>query len=166
MKQHIVRIVLGLVIVVVFVGHAARFYNIGLITQLDNIIYDTRLRLTMPGTVDERVVILDIDEKSLGKLGRWPWSRDKLAGLIDKLFSEYGVAIIGFDVVFAEADDGNALALELHEYLFGLVHDQRKDIRDDRRRQFRIEGVAAFGVAKRVSNPPGHRRLVPGACRR
>ena len=33
----------------------------------------------MPGGVDPRVVILDIDEKSLGEIGRWPWSRDLMA---------------------------------------------------------------------------------------
>lgn len=104
MKQHIVRIVLGLIIVVVFIGHAARFYNIGLVTQLDNIIYDTRLRLTMPGGVDDRIVILDIDEKSLQDVARWPWPRDVMARIIDKLFDEYKLGIVGFDVVFAESD--------------------------------------------------------------
>ncbi|MGH8746149.1 MAG: CHASE2 domain-containing protein, partial [Burkholderiales bacterium] len=70
MKQHIVRIAIGLAIMLFFAGHAARFYNIGLITQLDNIIYDARMRLTMPKTVDPRIVILDIDEKSLQQVGR------------------------------------------------------------------------------------------------
>lgn len=104
MKQHIVRIAIGLVITLFFAGHAARFYNVGLIAQLDNIIYDARMRLTMPNTVDPRIVILDIDEKSLQQVGRWPWPRDVMAHLIDKLFDEYGVALVGFDVVFAEAD--------------------------------------------------------------
>ncbi len=87
-----------------FVGHAARFYNIGLITQLDNIIYDARMRLTMPDKVDPRIVILDIDEKSLQQVARWPWPRDIMARLIDKLFDKYKVALVGFDVVFAEPD--------------------------------------------------------------
>ena len=87
-----------------FAGHAARFYNVGLITQLDNIIYDARMRLTMPKTVDPRVVVLDIDEKSLQQVGRWPWPRDVMARLVDKLFDQYGVTLVGFDVVFAEAD--------------------------------------------------------------
>jgi len=104
LKQHIVRIVLGLVVVLVFVGHSARFYNIGLVTQLDNIIYDTRLRLTMPGGVDDRVVILDIDEKSLQDVARWPWPRDVMARVMDKLFNDYKLGIVGFDVVFAESD--------------------------------------------------------------
>ena len=65
MKQHIVRICLGLLVVLLFIGHAAKFYQVGFISQLDNIIYDARLRFTMPGGVDDRIVILDIDEKSL-----------------------------------------------------------------------------------------------------
>ena len=95
----------------VFVGHAATFYKIGFITRLENIIYDYRLRLTMPGTVDDRVVILDIDERSLDPraLGRWPWSRDKIVGLLQKLFDKYGVVLIGFDVVFAEPDESSGL---------------------------------------------------------
>jgi len=104
LKQHIVRIAIGLVIVLLFIGHVARFYQIGFITQVENIIYDTRLRLTMPGGVDDRVVILDIDEKSLQEVARWPWPRDVMAKIMDKLFDEYKLGIVGFDVVFAESD--------------------------------------------------------------
>ena len=104
MRQHIVRIAIGLIITLFFVGHAARYYNVGLITQLDSIIYDARLRLTMPRGVDPRIVILDIDEKSLQEVARWPWPRDVMARIVDKLFDKYQVAVVGFDVVFAEAD--------------------------------------------------------------
>jgi len=111
LKQHIIRIALGLAVVLAFLGHAARLYQVGFITQVDNIIYDARLRLTMPGTVDDRIVILDIDEKSLAvpELGRWPWGRDRVAALVQKLFDKYGVVIIGFDVVFAEPDASSGL---------------------------------------------------------
>ena len=111
MKRHVVRIALGLALMLLFIGHAGDFYNIGLITRLDNIIYDTRLVLTMPGGVDPRVVILDIDERSLDKnaLGRWPWRRDKISALLTKLFDEYGIVIAGFDVVFAEPDESSGL---------------------------------------------------------
>ena len=109
MKQHIVRIAIGLAITLFFIGHAARFYQVGFITQLDNIIYDTRLRLTMPRGVDERLVILDIDEKSLGEIGRWPWGRNIMAELINKLFDKYGIAIVGFDVVWAERDTSSGI---------------------------------------------------------
>jgi adenylate cyclase len=108
-KQHILRIAIGLAIMLFFVGHAARFYQIGLITQLDNIIYDARLRLTMPRGVDERIVILDIDEKSLQEVARWPWPRNIMAAIVDKLFDEYRVALLGFDVVFAESDHSSGI---------------------------------------------------------
>jgi len=118
------RIGLGLVIVLVFLGHAARFYQVGLITQLDNIIYDYRLRLTMPDTVDDRIVILDIDEKSLAvpELGRWPWNRRTMAELVRKLFDEYGIALLGFDVVFAEPDYSSGIRA-----LDGLAQKELKD---------------------------------------
>ena len=69
----------------------------------------------MPGTLDDRIVILDIDERSLDPraLGRWPWSRDKITALLQKLFDKYGVLVVGFDVVFAEPDESSGLpALE------------------------------------------------------
>jgi adenylate cyclase len=111
LKQHIVRIALGLLFVLIFLGHAAKLYQIGFINQLDAIIYDYRLRLTMPGTVDDRVVILDIDERSLDPraLGRWPWGRDKIVALLEKLFDKYGMILVGFDVVFAEPDESSGL---------------------------------------------------------
>jgi len=98
-------------VVLLFVGHAATLYKIGFITQLENIVYDYRLRFTMPGTVDDRIVILDIDERSLDPraLGRWPWGRDKIVALLQKLFDKYGVSLIGFDVVFAEPDESSGL---------------------------------------------------------
>ncbi len=123
MKQHLARIALGLAITFFFIGHAARIYEVGLIQQLDNIIYDTRLKLTMPGKGDPRIVILDIDEKSLGEIGRWPWSRNVMARLINKLFDQYGIAMIGFDVVWAERDTSSGM-----DVLDALARRELKDV--------------------------------------
>ena len=111
MKQHLVRIVLGLAITIFFIGHAARIYEVGFINQLDNIIFDARLKVTLPGKGDPRIVILDIDEKSLGEIGRWPWSRNILARLMDKLFDQYGVALVAFDVFWAEQDTSSGVGV-------------------------------------------------------
>src|SRR5258708_4493250 len=113
LKQHIVRIALGLLVALVLVGHAAKLYQVGFITQLDNIIYDYRLRLTMPATVDDRIVILDIDERSIDPraLGHWPWGRDKITALLQKLFDKYGVLLVGIDVIFAEFIRGRPVVL-------------------------------------------------------
>ena len=120
LKKHLIRIVMGAVVVAVFLGHVAfsvrkdPIYRLPLVDNLESIIYDTRVRLTMPRTVDPRIVIVDIDEKSLeerekGGEGRWPWPRDRLALLLDRLFDKYEVAIVGFDVVFAERDESSGI---------------------------------------------------------
>lgn len=104
MKKHLVRYALGLLLLLGMLGHSAHWYRIGLIDRLDAIYYDAKLRLTMPNTVDDRIVIVDIDEKSLAEQGRWPWGRDRMAAMMDKLFDHYAVSLVGFDVVFAEPD--------------------------------------------------------------
>jgi len=58
---------------------------------------DPRVKTTRP------VAIVDIDEKSLAKLGQWPWPRSQLADLIIDL-TNLGAVVIAFDVVFSEAD--------------------------------------------------------------
>jgi len=59
--------------------------------------------------LDQRIVILDIDEKSLGEIGRWPWGRNTMAQVVEKLFDKYGIAILGFDVVWAERDTSSGI---------------------------------------------------------
>lgn len=109
MKKHALLIALGISLVLLFMGDAAKFYRLGFVQFIDAKLYDYRLRLTLPNKGDERIVILDIDEKSLKEDGRWPWGRDKMAALTDELFGHYGVAVVGFDVVFAEKDTSSGL---------------------------------------------------------
>jgi adenylate cyclase len=83
-----------------------------LVLRLGNppLLQELRLRtfdlfqVIQPRVAEERpVVIVDIDEKSLRKLGQWPWPRTRVADLIDRL-TKLGALVIGFDVVFAEPD--------------------------------------------------------------
>jgi adenylate cyclase len=111
LKKHLVRIALGLVVVLFFVGHAARYYRIPFVDRFENIVYDARLRLTMANGTDPRIVIVDIDEKSLAVEGRWPWRRDKLGAMLDQLFEHYKVSIVAFDMVFAERDESSGLGI-------------------------------------------------------
>jgi adenylate cyclase len=109
MKEQLPRYLLGLAVLAVLLGHAAGFYRLGFIGHLDAIIYDTKVRLTMPRTQDSRVAIVDIDEKSLAEVGRWPWNRERMATLMNKLFDRHGIALLGFDIVFAEPDTSSGL---------------------------------------------------------
>ncbi|TIP15352.1 MAG: CHASE2 domain-containing protein, partial [Mesorhizobium sp.] len=49
------------------------------------------------------VRVVDIDEASLQQFGQWPWPRDRMAAMIEKL-TELGAAAIAFDILFAEPD--------------------------------------------------------------
>jgi len=49
------------------------------------------------------VTIVDIDEKSLARLGQWPWPRTTIADMITDL-TNLGAVVIAFDVVFSEPD--------------------------------------------------------------
>jgi adenylate cyclase len=111
LKKHLLRIVLGALCGLLLLGHAGRFWQIPFVSALDAYLYDARLRLTMPDSVDPGVVIVDIDERSLGEVGRWPWRRDLLADLVQRLTDDYGAAVVGFDVVFAEPDESSGLAV-------------------------------------------------------
>lgn len=107
MKKHWARVLLGAICVAFLLGHAGRLWHIPFVSVLDAYLYDARLRLTMPGTVDERVVIVDVDERSLAEVGRWPWGRDVLAEFVTQLFDQYQVGVLGFDIVFAEPDESS-----------------------------------------------------------
>jgi adenylate cyclase len=74
-----------------------------LVDQLRNIVFDTYQRQAPRTYQPLPVRIVDIDEESLRRLGQWPWPRDELAGLVDRL-GELGVAAVGFDIIFAEPD--------------------------------------------------------------
>ena len=108
-SRHWQRIAITLIPLILALLHASGALRIDVLQRLDDIIYDARLRATMPQTMDTRVVIVDIDEKSLAEVGRWPWGRDKLARLVNELFDHQQVALLGFDVVFAEADESSGL---------------------------------------------------------
>src|SRR6266850_2409225 len=60
-------------------------------------VIDPRVKTAKP------VAIVDIDEKSLAKLGQWPWPRTRIADLIANL-TRLGAVVIGFDIIFSEPD--------------------------------------------------------------
>ncbi len=120
--RHWPRIAVTLLPLVFALLHAMGIAHIGVLQRLDDIIYDARLRATGPKTLDDRIVIIDIDEKSLGEVGRWPWGRNKLGQLVTELFEQQQIALLGFDVVFAEPDESSGLAR-----LNAMAHNEFKD---------------------------------------
>ena len=79
--------------------------SIEILQRLEAIPYDIRLKLNTPQTLHNipPIIIVDIDEKSLKKQGRWPWSRIKLAKLVERI-SANNPAVITLDIVLSEAE--------------------------------------------------------------
>ncbi|OOZ36543.1 hypothetical protein BOW51_06710 [Solemya velesiana gill symbiont] len=80
--------------------------------RLETIAYDLRLELIPFGdcTPHPHVVIIDIDEHSLSREGRWPWPREKIAALLQQLHQQ-GVVVTSIDAVFSEPELNPALVV-------------------------------------------------------
>lgn len=104
MTRALVRLAIGSAVLAVFVLYSAGVLRSGLLDRIETFTYDARVRLSADGVRDPRIVIVDLDERSLLEQGQWPWPRDTLAQLVDRLFDDYAVRALGFDMYFPEAD--------------------------------------------------------------
>ncbi len=69
--------------------------------------YDALVSASPIVAEEERVVIVDIDERSLAQFGAWPWPRKTVARLVDELVSRHRVGLLGLDIVFPLRRDGD-----------------------------------------------------------
>jgi signal transduction histidine kinase/ActR/RegA family two-component response regulator len=96
------RLGAGLVVVLIVGGvyvsppSALRHLDLGL--------YDLLLRLTHRTETSGRIVVVDLDERSLSELGRWPWPRSRLAHLLDAI-QAHKPASVAIDMMFPEPDE-------------------------------------------------------------
>jgi adenylate cyclase len=104
---------------------------------------DTFLRLQVSNAPEPRVLVVDIDEASLARLGPWPWPRARLADLIETLLSHYEARGVALDIMMPEASDGQGggdirLALlarhgpvvPAQAFDFDLAHQRPEPVRD------------------------------------
>lgn len=77
-------------------------YASNVLERVDNLIFDIGQRITRVAAPDD-VVIIAIDQQSLAEIGRWPWSRQVHADLLNRLNKEMPAAV-GFDIIFAEPE--------------------------------------------------------------
>lgn len=73
----------------------------GRLSTLDNLIYDRLLGWTAVPQ-DSRLLLVEIDDRSLAAIGRWPWPRGVHADLIERL-QQAGAELVLFDVIFTES---------------------------------------------------------------
>ncbi|MBL8574752.1 MAG: adenylate/guanylate cyclase domain-containing protein [Hyphomicrobiaceae bacterium] len=71
---------------------------------------DWLLSVLVPPPASPNVLVVDIDRATLAELGPWPWGRDRLAGLVERIAAA-GPSVVGFDILLDEPDRLSAAAL-------------------------------------------------------
>jgi adenylate cyclase len=123
----------------VFLGHGV---ELPVVSRIEHAAQDYALtRLRGPRPASGRVVIVAIDERSVEAEGLWPWSRAKMARLVDRLGAG-GAAAVGFDVIWSEQDElGRRMAK-----VASLVRSAREGAGAEAARRLEDVWLAARGV--------------------
>ncbi|MDQ7004304.1 MAG: CHASE2 domain-containing protein [Ghiorsea sp.] len=114
-----------LVVVMAMVGFSLAIIKPAAIAQFELKSLDFRFLARGELEPDPRVAIIAVDDNALSEIGRWPWSRDKIAEVVDKVLGQYGAKALGFDMVFSE-DQTNVMDEALR-----LLHKNMADINGD-----------------------------------
>jgi class 3 adenylate cyclase/CHASE2 domain-containing sensor protein len=78
----------------------------GLLTPLEFLLYDARastFQSFLPPPTD-KLVHLDVDQGAIEAIGRWPWSRDKLAAIVDEL-ALAKPKVVGLDITLPDREE-------------------------------------------------------------
>lgn len=78
-------------------------------------VLDLRFRWWASAPEPESILHVDIDDRSLDELGRWPWPREKLAGIIETLHT-CGARTIFLDAVMPEPQKVRYVAVQREVY--------------------------------------------------
>lgn len=70
------------------------------IGPVEHVISDRARQFLATDEPDVRILIVDIDEASLGSVGPWPWARHRIADLVESLLDVYQARAVGLDIVF------------------------------------------------------------------
>jgi adenylate cyclase len=122
LSRYAVRWALGLVLTGMAALYTLGFVASHSIERQDTIISDLRMRLE-PAQLDPRIVIVDIDSRSLAEIGRFPWGRNVMARLVGQLAGHYQAGAVGFDISFPEPDTSSGYAV-----LERLAQHELKDV--------------------------------------
>ncbi|HWJ93389.1 MAG TPA: CHASE2 domain-containing protein, partial [Telluria sp.] len=71
----------------------------------NELLRDAFVRAQATDADDPRVLVVDIDEASMAKLGPWPWPRARVADLAETLLTRYEARGVALDIVLPDAAD-------------------------------------------------------------
>ncbi len=101
------RIILAIGLVITLFYAFCSIQKVLPLERLELLFYDLRFNLRDKAVPPGDIVIVAIDDNSLEKVGRWPWDRKKISGMIDGL-KEMGARVVLVDIIFAEPSHGDS----------------------------------------------------------
>ncbi|MEZ4525949.1 MAG: serine/threonine-protein kinase [Desulfobacterales bacterium] len=99
-------ICLGVGITLVFL--AMNLAGIGFLENLELAFYDLRMKYREVPEDSDEIIVVDIDDRSIEKLGRWPWPRSVIGRGLEKI-AQGRPKIIGLNVLYSEPEDSSGL---------------------------------------------------------
>jgi serine/threonine-protein kinase len=105
LKRH-PSIILGMSITILFL--VLSVYRMEFLDSLELKFYDVMMNLRSESNSPSEIVIVDIDDDSIEKLGRWPWPRSLLAKGVTKI-NAGNPRIIGFNFILSEPEESAGL---------------------------------------------------------
>ncbi|HEY8270859.1 MAG TPA: CHASE2 domain-containing protein [Pseudobdellovibrionaceae bacterium] len=119
MKTERISLLIGFIITLIIFVFSLKFYeykNTPAVLRADNPLLeafevldlrfnDFKYKLRQPVQSEAPVALIALDDASLREIGRWPWSRDLVSEMTQKLIDN-GVRSVGFDVIFSEPEKG------------------------------------------------------------
>ena len=116
------NLLIGAIVVAIFIYLS--FAQFSVFESLEKVVYEIEMRLDTPRNPGEsKVAIVDIDDKSIRKLGQWPWPRHIIADMIT-ILKNNGAKLIGLDIVFSEKEQ-NASIKEI-ENLYSKILEREE----------------------------------------
>ncbi|MBU0533337.1 MAG: adenylate/guanylate cyclase domain-containing protein [Candidatus Omnitrophica bacterium] len=134
------------------------FVPIDFINQLELKTFDLRFKIFQETIPSQNIVIVTIDNKSEDKIGRFPWSRDTYAKVIDNL-NKWGAKVIGIDVLFSMAED-NPLSEVLNKT--DLKDRVSEDLIEEYRKKFDNDKILTDSIKKAGNVVLGYYFLTEG----
>ncbi|MBW1943292.1 MAG: CHASE2 domain-containing protein [Deltaproteobacteria bacterium] len=135
----------GALVAIVYIFFS--FNNFGFFESIERFAYGVQMRLDLPQSMGQnKIAIVNIDDKSLQHLGPWPWPRHLIAEMV-QILKNNGAKLVGLDLLFSEKENNQGLQeiKRLHaeiqardgetkkdQWLLGTIKDIEKRLDNDK----------------------------------
>ena len=122
-------ILIGVLVAVLFILPLLFQLSLGIFESLERVVYGVEMRLDAPRNVGQnKIAIVNIDNKSIKQLGPWPWPRRVIADMIG-ILKDNGAKLIGLDLLYSNREQNQGL-MEVRD-LHGAILRQGKPTKKD-----------------------------------